>query len=78
MKSDATLKRDVEEALFWAPSVDARDIDVDVCDRIVTLRGTVASWPQKIAVQRAAQRIHGTRALVIKLEVVVPPCAHVD
>lgn len=40
MKSDAALKQDVEQALFWNPAIDARRIDVDVRDRVVTLRGT--------------------------------------
>ncbi|KWK49265.1 OsmY domain-containing protein [Burkholderia stagnalis] len=79
MKSDATLKQDVEQELFWDPAVDARQIDVDVHDRIVTLRGTVASWAQKFAAQKAARRVSdGARALVLELVVVAPHSASAD
>ncbi|AIP06302.1 putative phospholipid-binding protein [Burkholderia pseudomallei] len=69
MKSDAALKQDVEQELYWDPSLDARQIDVSVRDRIVTLRGFVPSWAQKYAAQKAAQRVAGARALVLELKV---------
>ncbi|KVP55764.1 OsmY domain-containing protein [Burkholderia ubonensis] len=78
MKSDATLKQHVEQELFWDPALDARRIDVDVRDRVVTLRGTVASWAQKFAAQKAAQRVGGARALVLELAVAAPPYARAD
>ncbi|VWB95091.1 BON domain protein [Burkholderia lata] len=69
MKSDAALKQDVEQALFWNPAIDARRIDVEVRDRIVTLRGTVAGWAQKLEAQKIAQHVEGARALVLELDV---------
>ncbi|MDN7674547.1 BON domain-containing protein [Burkholderia oklahomensis] len=69
MKSDAVLRQDVEQELYWDPSLDARQIDVSVHDRIVTLRGFVPSWAQKYAAQKAAQRIASARALVLELKV---------
>ncbi|KWD88696.1 BON domain-containing protein [Burkholderia ubonensis] len=78
MKSDATLKQHVEQELFWDPALHARRIDVDVRDRVVTLRGTVVSWAQKFAAQKAAQRVGGARALVLELAVAAPPSARAD
>jgi osmotically-inducible protein OsmY len=79
MKSDQALKQDVEQELLWDPAIDARDIMVTVHDRIVTLAGVVASYAQKLAVQKAAQRVAGCRVLV--MEVNVPessPATHSD
>lgn len=78
MKSDAALKQDVEEELFWDPTVDARQIAVAVRDRIVTLHGAVSSWAQKFAAQKAAQRVAGIRALVLELTVAASPGMRAD
>ncbi|AOI91916.1 OsmY domain-containing protein [Burkholderia pseudomultivorans] len=78
MKSDAVLKQDVEQALFWNPAIDARRIDVEVRDRIVTLRGTVDSWAQKLEAQKAALHIADARALVLELTVAPPENACAD
>ena len=69
MKSDQALKQDVEQELLWDPAIDARQIRVTVHDRIVTLVGAVASYAQKLAAQKATQRVTGCRALVIELNV---------
>ena len=79
MKSDQALKQDVEQELLWDPAIDARQIRVTVHDRIVTLVGVVASYAQKLAAQKATQRVTGCRALVIEL--IVPessPASHSD
>ncbi|WP_174907419.1 BON domain-containing protein [Burkholderia diffusa] len=78
MKSDAVLKQDVEQALFWNPAIDARRIDVEVRDRIVTLRGTVDSWAQKLEAQKTALHIADARALVLELNVTPPENACAD
>lgn len=72
MKSDAVLKQDVEQALFWNPAIDARRIDVEVRDRIVTLRVTLDSWAQKLDAQKTALHIADARALVLELNVAPP------
>lgn len=72
MKSDEALKHDVEQELLWDCAVDARNINVSVHGRVVTLEGSVSSYPQKLAVQKAAQRVSGSRAVVLEL-VVRPP-----
>jgi hyperosmotically inducible protein len=69
MKSDVELKREVEEELAWDPAVNVTDIGVEVHDRIVTLSGHPISYAEKIAAEKAAQRVAGVKAVVVELEV---------
>ena len=62
------LKQDVENALDWEPSVDARDIGVSVDDRVVTLRGNVGSCAEKWAAERVALHAYGMKAVANDLE----------
>lgn len=67
MKSDEQLKQDVIDELKWNAHIDADAIEVSVHDRVITLSGSVPSYAQKLAVQKAAQRVDGSRALVLEL-----------
>lgn len=79
MKSDEALKHDVEQELLWDSAVDARNIAVTVHDRVVTLEGSVSSYAQKLAAQKAAQRVADSRAVVLELVVRPPsPSTHTD
>lgn len=79
MKSDEALKQDVEQELLWDSAVDARNITVTVHGRVVTLEGSVSSYAQKLAVQKAAQRVADSRAVVLELSVRSPsPSKHTD
>lgn len=69
MKSDFELKRQVEEELAWDPAVDSTDIGVEVRDRIVTLSGHPSSYAEKLAAEKAAQRVAGVKAVVIEMSV---------
>ncbi len=69
MKSDEALRRDVVEELEWDPAVEHGGIRIGVHDRVVTLEGTVPSYAQKIAVEKAVQRVEGVRAFVVRLKV---------
>jgi osmotically-inducible protein OsmY len=59
----------VENALGWEPSVDAGDIGVATDDGIVTLRGKVGSYAEKLAAERAALRVFGVKAVANDLTV---------
>jgi osmotically-inducible protein OsmY len=61
--TDKDLKLQVENALGWEPSIDATDIGVSVQDGVVTLRGTVRSYSEKLMAERAALRVFGARAV---------------
>jgi len=67
--TDKDLKEHVENALGWEPSVDATDIGVSAQDGVVTLRGTVRSYSEKVAAERAALRVFGTRAVANDLAI---------
>lgn len=72
MKTETRLQRDVLDELRWEPSIDANDVGVMVHEGVVTLSGRVASFAEKDAAQRAAQRVVGVKAVANDLEVVVP------
>jgi len=73
MKPDETLKQDVEEEMSWDPALDGSSIEVAVKDRIVTLSGRVTDYVQKLAAERAAERVAGCRAIAIELLIDVHP-----
>jgi osmotically-inducible protein OsmY len=73
MKSDAELQRNVADELKWEPGVShASKIGVGVRDGVVTLSGTVDSYFEKWAAERAAKRVYGVNALAVELDVELP------
>jgi osmotically-inducible protein OsmY len=73
MKSDMQLKTDVTAELTWDPAVNAAAIGVGVKDGIVTLSGTLDTYMQKHAVERAVRRVSGVRGVALDLEVRLAP-----
>jgi osmotically-inducible protein OsmY len=73
MMDDLTLKKEVEAALEWEPSLNAASIGVAVKNGIVTLTGKVSSYMEKMAAARAASRVPGVRAVANELEIVLLP-----
>lgn len=69
MFQDKSVREDVIRELDWEPVVRSTEIGVGVKDGIVTLSGTVDSHAAKRAVERAAARVRGVRALSSQLEV---------
>ena len=69
MKSDTELKRQVEDELVWDPAVDITDIGVEVRDRVVTLSGHPTSYAEKLAAEKAAQRVAGVKAVVVEMDI---------
>jgi len=43
-KSDAQIKKSIEDRLFWSPFVDRDDVKVTVDGAVATLTGTVNTW----------------------------------
>jgi osmotically-inducible protein OsmY len=78
MKSDAQIQTDVIQELKWDPRVTQEHVGVAVSDGIVTLSGTVPSYIEKSAAEKAAQRVAGVKAVVEKIEVKVPGSFHKD
>jgi osmotically-inducible protein OsmY len=72
MKTDAQIQKDVMQELTWDASVTHEHIGVAVQDGVVTLSGTVPSYIEKSAAEKAAQRIAGVKAVVEKIDVKLP------
>ncbi len=72
MKTDRQLKQEVEEELDYDPAVNAADIGVEVKERVVTLLGHPSSYAEKLAAEKAAQRVSGVKAVVVEMMVRLP------
>lgn len=67
--TDEDLKQHVQSALDWEPSLDASDIGVSVNESVVTLRGNVGSYAEKITAERVALRVYGVKGAANDLTV---------
>ncbi|NRO96947.1 BON domain-containing protein [Paraburkholderia sp. NMBU_R16] len=72
MKTDKQLKHEVEEELEFSPLIHSAQIGVEVTDGIVTLSGHPSSYAEKIAAEKAAQRVAGVKAVVVEMHVRLP------
>jgi len=72
MKNDRELQIDVLDELRWEPGVKATDIGATVKDGVVTLEGTVSSFAEKWAAEKAVKRLPGVKALAVELKVELP------
>jgi osmotically-inducible protein OsmY len=72
MTSDEELQADVLAELKWDPRVHGNAIGVIAKDGAITLTGVVESYAEKIAVERAAKRVKGVRAIAEDIEVKLP------
>lgn len=71
-KTDVQLQQDVLQELRWDTRVKQTDVGVEVDRGIVTLSGTVESWPARLAAQEAAHRMAGVLDVVNELRVKLP------
>lgn len=72
MKTDRQLQQDVIDELRWDVSVEPAHIGVEVSEGVVTLSGRVGSYAEKFAVEDAAKRVAGVKAVAVDLEVKLP------
>jgi osmotically-inducible protein OsmY len=70
-RSDAEIQQDVLRELSWDPRVKETDVGVAVKHGVVTLSGTLATYPERLAAQEAAHRVIGV--LDVANDVVVKP-----
>ena len=66
---DDKLVTDVEEELRYDPRTNSETIAVAASDGVVTLRGTVGSFRQKLAAKRAVSRVKGVKKVENDLQV---------
>lgn len=72
MTIDEQLQRSVLDELKWDPRVRSSGIGVIATDGAVTLTGEVDTYAEKLAAERAAQRVKGVRAVAADIRVKVP------
>jgi len=65
----STVEQQVREELNWEPSVYSDAITVAASADVVTLTGTVRSYAEKVAAERAVKRVRGVRGVVNDLDV---------
>ena len=70
--TDEELARGVADELYEDPKIDSRLIAISAGDGIVTLRGTVGSFPQKREATKAAERVRGVVAVMNQIDVEIP------
>jgi osmotically-inducible protein OsmY len=69
MKTNKQLQKDVMDEIKWEPSVTAAQIGVSVANGVVTLNGMVATYAEKLAAERAAQRVEGVKAIAEEIQI---------
>jgi osmotically-inducible protein OsmY len=67
--NDKVLRQNIFDELEFEPSVNAAQIGVAVDEGVVTLTGHVASYAEKIAAERAVQRVKGVAAIAEEISV---------
>ncbi|HEX7941672.1 MAG TPA: BON domain-containing protein [Gemmatimonadaceae bacterium] len=72
MLRDTELQDRIMAELKWEPSVQSSEIGVSVRNAIVTLNGTVNTYAEKFAAERAVERVTGVRAIAEDLKVQLP------
>ena len=73
VKLDVDLQADVIDELKYDPEIDAEDVGVTVDNGVVTLVGTVKSFVQYSAADRAVRRITHVRAVANDIKVATVP-----
>jgi len=69
---DKTLKQNVLDELEFEPSIDSTEIGVAVDQGIVTLTGHVASYAQKLILDRVVSQVKGVQGYAEEVEVRLP------
>ena len=72
MRTDDEIKTDVLAEIDWEPQIASTAVGVTVRNGAVTLTGTVSSYSEKLAAERAAKRVKGVRAIAEEMAVKYP------
>jgi osmotically-inducible protein OsmY len=67
--TDMRIHGGVWRRLEWDPAVDARALQLTVSGGVVTLGGTIDSYPGRLAAEKAARRVPGVLAVVNHIDV---------
>ena len=72
MRTDLELQRDVIAELKWQPSLRNEEIGVAVKEGVATLSGEVTTYGRKFEAARAAESVHGVKAVAVDMNVKLP------
>lgn len=72
-RPDESIRADVLEELRWNPLISDAGITVIVRDGVITLRGFVPSYTERVEAERAVEAVIGVRAVVEELNVSSTP-----
>lgn len=70
MKTDSELRKDVLAELLWDPLIPQDRVGVSVNDGVVSLIGHLDTYAEKVAANRAVERINGVKAIVVEIDVI--------
>jgi len=70
--TDKDLKQHVQSALDWEPSLEATDVGISVDGAVVTLRGNVRSYAERVIAERVSLRVFGVKGVANDLSVHLP------
>lgn len=66
---DKLIRQNIIDELDFDPSIDAAHIGVAVENGVVTLTGHVGSYTERVAAEKAAQKVRGVRGVVEEIQV---------
>ncbi|MEE7462274.1 ornithine aminotransferase [Methylobacterium fujisawaense] len=66
---DKQIRQDIIDELEFDPSIDAAHVGVSVENGIATLTGHVGSYTERVAAEKAAQKVRGVRGVVEEIKV---------
>ncbi len=69
MRTDHEIKDDILEELDWDPQIKSSDIGVTVREGVVRLYGSVQSYTERVAADKAARQVKGVRAITDEIAV---------
>jgi VCBS repeat-containing protein len=67
--TDERIRDAVLHQLDWEPDFDAAGVGVSVESGVATLTGTVESYAEKLAIERAVKRVYGVRGVANDIQV---------
>jgi osmotically-inducible protein OsmY len=69
MRTDEDIRDDILAEIDWEPQIESTEVGVTVKNGAVTLTGTVGSYSEKLAAERAVKRVKGVHAIAEEMKV---------
>jgi osmotically-inducible protein OsmY len=76
-KQDERIREDILRQLMWQTDIQSREIEVDVKDAVVTLKGYVETRLEKREAENAARAVYGVNSITNNIQV-EPKCVRTD